>query len=99
MPKNTGPFQRVPVMDIIWSRLPYTLWLGSCALAVAFLIGLPVGVLWVDAPPSSRDVAVSAELLAHVSLTPDAKAAVLTLGFDPVLWGALRPAMRALGLL
>ena len=59
----------------------------------------PQGVLWVDAPPSSRDVAVSAELLAHVSLTPDAKAAVLTLGFDPVLWGALRPAMRALGLL
>jgi hypothetical protein len=59
----------------------------------------PAGVLWVDAPPSSRDVAVSAELLAHVSLTPDAKAAVLTLGFDPVLWGTLRPALRVFGLL
>jgi peptide/nickel transport system permease protein len=37
--------QRVPVMDIILSRLPYTLWLGGCALALALLIGLPVGVL------------------------------------------------------
>ncbi len=37
--------QRVPVMEIIWSRLPYTLWLGGCALAIAFVIGLPVGVL------------------------------------------------------
>jgi len=37
--------QRVPVMDIILSRLPYTLWLGTCALAIAFLIGLPVGIL------------------------------------------------------
>ncbi|MSP48167.1 MAG: ABC transporter permease [Alphaproteobacteria bacterium] len=37
--------QRVPVMDIILSRLPYTLWLGGCALALALLIGIPVGVL------------------------------------------------------
>lgn len=37
--------QRVPVMEIIWSRLPYTLWLSGCALAIALLIGLPVGIL------------------------------------------------------
>jgi hypothetical protein len=56
-------------------------------------------VAWVAAPPSSRDVAVSADLLAHLDLASDGKAAVLTLGFDPVLWGTLRPTMRVLGLM
>lgn len=37
--------QRIPVMEIILSRLPYTLWLAAAALAIAFLIGLPVGIL------------------------------------------------------
>ncbi|WP_243302500.1 hypothetical protein [Geothrix oryzisoli] len=60
---------------------------------------VPAGVVWVEAAPSSRDVAVSADLLAHLDLTGDAKAAVLTLGFDPVLWGTLRPTMRVLGLM
>ncbi|HJW44145.1 MAG TPA: hypothetical protein VJ463_06795 [Geothrix sp.] len=59
----------------------------------------PAGVSWVDAPPSSRDVAVSADLLAHLDVAPDGKAGVLTLGFDPVLWGILRPTMRVLGLM
>ncbi len=57
------------------------------------------GVKWVEAPPSSRDVAISPELLAHVEFTSDAKAAVLSLGFDPVLWGVLRPTLRVLGLM
>ena len=60
---------------------------------------VPAGVKWVEAPPSSRDVAVSPELLAHADLTGDGKAAVLTLGFDPVLWGVLRPTLRVLGLM
>jgi hypothetical protein len=34
-----------------------------------------------------------------MDLTSDGKAAVLTLGFDPVLWGVLRPTMRVLGLM
>lgn len=59
----------------------------------------PAGVAWVEAAPSSRDVAVSADLLAHLDLAGDGKAAVLTLGFDPVLWGTLRPTMRVLGLM
>ncbi len=59
----------------------------------------PMGVKWVEAPPSSRDVAVSADLLAHGDLTEDGKSAVLSLGFDPVLWGLLRPTMRVLGLM
>lgn len=59
----------------------------------------PTGVKWVDSVPSSRDVAISAELLAHMDTAGDGKAAILTLGFDPVLWGVLRPTMRVLGLL
>ena len=59
----------------------------------------PAGVAWVAAPPSSREVAVSADLLAHADLSADGRAAVLTLGFDPVLWGVLRPALRVLGLM
>jgi len=59
----------------------------------------PAGVKWVEAAPSSRDVAVSVDLLAYADLSADGKAAMLTLGFDPVLWGVLRPAMRVLGLM
>jgi hypothetical protein len=59
----------------------------------------PAGVAWVEAAPSSRDVAISHDLLAHLDLAGDGKAAVLTLGFDPVLWGTLRPTMRVLGLM
>ena len=59
----------------------------------------PEAVKWMETTPSSRDVAVSAELLAHLDLTGDRKAAMLTLGFDPVLWGVLRPTMRILGLM
>jgi hypothetical protein len=59
----------------------------------------PVGVAWVEAAPSSRDVAISHDLLAYLDLTGGGQAGVLTLGFDPVLWGTLRPAMRVLGLM
>ncbi len=58
----------------------------------------PTGVGWTDAPPSSRDVAVSADLLAHLEASGDGRSATLTLGFDPILWGVLRPALRVLGL-
>jgi hypothetical protein len=59
----------------------------------------PTGVKWMDSAPSSRDVAVSADLLAHLDLAADGRASMLTLGFDPVLWGVLRPALRVLGLM
>jgi len=58
----------------------------------------PLGVKWADHPPSSRDVSISAELLAHLSLGPEGRTGVLTLGFDPILWGILRPMLRILGL-
>ena len=58
----------------------------------------PEGVAWVDQPPTSRDVAVSINLLAHLGLSADEKQGMLTLGFDPILWGTLRPTLRLLGL-
>lgn len=58
----------------------------------------PAATAWVDAPPSSRDVAVSSDLLAHFAPTEEGRRAVLTLGYDPILWGALRPVVRVLGL-
>ena len=56
------------------------------------------GVRWTEAPPSSREVAVSAEALAHLQLYADGHSGWLTLGYDPILWGTLRPTLRLLGL-
>jgi hypothetical protein len=58
----------------------------------------PAGAQWVERPPSNRDVAVASDLLAYLSLSADGRAGVLTLGFDPILWGVLRPTLRLLGL-
>ncbi len=56
------------------------------------------GVRWVAAPPSSREVAVSHELLAYFQPLDEGRRGLLVLGFDPVLWGTLRPTLRILGL-
>lgn len=58
----------------------------------------PQGVQWRESPPSSRDVAVSAQALAHLQLSEDGRSGWLTLGYDPILWGTLRPTLRLLGL-
>ena len=58
----------------------------------------PEGVSWVETPPSSREVAVNNNLLAHLSLSAEGRAGVLVLGFDPILWGFLRPTLRTLGM-
>ncbi len=36
--------QNIPVIDLIWTRIPYTLMLAGGALVVAFGIGIPIGV-------------------------------------------------------
>ena len=59
----------------------------------------PEGVAWSPLPPSSREVAVTSDLLANLHLDGDATGGTLTLGFDPVLWGTLRPVMRAFALM
>lgn len=58
----------------------------------------PGGVSWVGHPPTSREVAVSSDSLAHLSLAEGEKQGMLILGFDPILWGVLRPTLRLLGL-
>lgn len=58
----------------------------------------PQGVHWVEVPPSSREIAVSSDLLAHFTPSAEGRAGILTLGFDPILWGLLRPLLRVLGL-
>jgi peptide/nickel transport system permease protein len=37
--------QNIPVIDIVASRLTYTLQLSAAALAIALLVGLPIGIL------------------------------------------------------
>ena len=37
--------QDIPVSEIIASRIPYTLYLAFAALVVAFLVGIPVGII------------------------------------------------------
>ena len=58
----------------------------------------PEGVEWRDLPASSREVAVSPFLLAHFAPIEEGRAAILTLGYDPILWGVLMPILRLLGL-
>jgi hypothetical protein len=58
----------------------------------------PQGVQWQDIPPTSREVAVSPFLLASFAPTEEGRFAILTLGFDPILWGILMPILRLLEL-
>jgi hypothetical protein len=58
----------------------------------------PQGVEWHEHPASSREVAVSPYLLAHFAPAEEGRAGILTLGFDPILWGVLRPTLRLLEL-
>jgi len=41
---GTSYIQNIPVLDIIASRISYTLWLSGAALTIALLIGLPIGI-------------------------------------------------------
>jgi hypothetical protein len=58
----------------------------------------PLGTEWRDHPPTSREVAVNASLLAHFAPAEEGRSAILTLGFDPILWGVLMPTLRLLAL-
>ena len=58
----------------------------------------PQGVEWREQPATSREVAVSPFLLAHFAPTEEGRAGILTLGFDPILWGVLMPILRLLEL-
>jgi len=58
----------------------------------------PENVQWLDAPPTSREAAVTSMLLAHFAPNEAGNSATLTLGFDPILWGVLQPTIRLLEL-
>ena len=58
----------------------------------------PLGVEWQETPATSRQVAVSPNLLAHFEAAEEGRAGVLTLGYDPILWGVLMPILRLLEL-
>lgn len=94
MPRGDLLEVRVPVFhgDLLVLHLRAT---GNGKLAAK---PAPNGVLWREAPPSSRDVAVSIEALAHLTLAEDGQSGWLTFGYDPILWGTLRPTLRLLGL-
>lgn len=62
------------------------------------ILQAPCGVEWRDVLPTSKEVAVSPYLLAHCTFLKDNQAAILTLGFDPILWGLLMPILRLLEL-
>jgi aspartate-semialdehyde dehydrogenase len=58
----------------------------------------PAGVEWRDQPATSREVAVSPYLLAHFAPADEGRTGILTLAFDPILWGVLMPILRLLEL-
>src|SRR5258707_7573459 len=60
--------QRVPVAEIIGSRLPYTLYLAGGALLVALGIGLPVGIVMAVRPGSRLERALIGFVLVRQSI-------------------------------
>ncbi len=72
--------------------------LAAAPGAVLTQLEAPQGITWSAQPPSSREVAVTPELLAHLGLSDEGRTGVLTLGFDPILWGTLMPVLRLLEL-
>ncbi len=59
---------------------------------------LPDQVRWVEAPPTSRDVATQGEVLVYTDLNPAGHEATLIIAFDAILWGVLHPMVRLLSL-
>src|SRR5258707_6465665 len=62
--------QRVPVAEIIGSRLPYTLYLAGGALLVALGIGLPVGIVMAVRRDSRPERALMGFLLVRPGMPP-----------------------------
>ncbi len=61
-------------------------------------IDAPPQVLWVDTPPTSRDVATRSEVLVYADVDSSGQYVTLVIGFDPILWGVLQPMVRLLSL-
>lgn len=82
--------QNVPVIDLILSRLPYTLMLAGGALAVAFGIGIPFGVLMAVRRGTLEAKAMMGIVLAGQSM-PTFWSAILMIMVFGVWYGILPP--------
>lgn len=60
--------QRIPVVDIMVGRVPYTLWLASGALIVALGIGLPIGIVMAVRRDTRLERALAALVLVGQSM-------------------------------
>ncbi|WP_419879241.1 ABC transporter permease [Brevibacillus centrosporus] len=65
---GTSFVQRVPVMDVILSRLPWTLVLMSVSMLITALIGIPLGVIAAYRKGSFLDQAINALSILGIAL-------------------------------
>ncbi|GIO08608.1 peptide ABC transporter permease [Brevibacillus reuszeri] len=65
---GTSFVQRVPVMDVILSRLPWTLILMSVSMLITALIGIPLGVIAAYRKGSFLDQAINALSILGIAL-------------------------------
>ncbi|KQL49873.1 ABC transporter permease [Brevibacillus choshinensis] len=65
---GTSFVQRVPVMDVILSRLPWTLILMSVSMLITTLIGIPLGVIAAYRKGSFLDQAINALSILGIAL-------------------------------
>lgn len=65
---GTSFVQRVPVMDVILSRLPWTLILMSVSMLITALIGIPMGVIAAYRKGSFLDKAINALSILGIAL-------------------------------
>lgn len=56
------------------------------------------GVVWLQHPPTSREIATQSQLFVYVAHDDQGASAQVILGFDAILYGVLRPLFRLLDL-
>jgi peptide/nickel transport system permease protein len=83
---------RQPVLAELSRRLPVTLTLGTMAIAVAILIGVPIGVLAAARPDGNLDFFLRSAAILGLSIPQFVKAIVVIL--LPAIWWGWTPMIR-----
>jgi peptide/nickel transport system permease protein len=83
---------RQPVLAELSRRLPVTLTLGTMAIAVAILIGVPIGVLAAARPDGALDFFARSAAILGLSIPQFVKAIVIIL--LPAIWWGWTPMIR-----
>ncbi len=83
---------RQPVLAELSRRLPVTLTLGAMAIAVAILIGVPIGVLAAARPDGALDFFTRSAAILGLSIPQFVKAIVIIL--LPAIWWGWTPMIR-----